>query len=505
MTAPVQPAPPPADERKPLLGVHSSVAMATLRWAFIVATSVFAFHRTLFSLIDTTRHGGMNGYVWMVAFASLLAAAGLAIHNRTELPIHDRQTDIIVAIMGLVLALLLHGVLLQRYALYFDLLRLDLVAWWLFMLSASIALFGLRPVTRFGWAWLLLLAVFPLPYHIFVLVLGGSHVAAAMGTLLVAAAGTAIAVGRHWGRGLIGALSSWVAGLTVLVLMYVFFRGASLLAYQLIPAMTAIVVAASAMFLLTRRGRPIRVLYRKIEPLAAKQVWSAVPLVLVVAVALSFVRLPDSGVPEPARIAGTNPSTSLRAPAGWHVAATRTYPWVARIHGEGGELVRQEMVADHRDPRFDKFARPRAVVVDTITTPRPASLSLFPARMPYRVNGVRISTPRQVDLGHGISGTLLTAVDDEILITWDALEWTWTNGSVAQRIVIIAVDNHDDDAPFPQPTGGIVRTLNSMFTILFRGNTAATDTNPVIKDEVLLTEFGRALADAQLEDQRTER
>ncbi|MGV0741196.1 hypothetical protein [Mycolicibacterium sp. XJ870] len=499
MSAPTQSPPPAAVKHRTWSDSQKKIAKAAMRWAFIVAVGLIAFHRTLYSLIETTAHGGLNGYIWMVAAASVLAAAGVAIRNRTELPIHDRQTDIIVAIMGLVLALLLHAVLLQRYALYFDLLRLDLVAWWMFMLSASIALFGLRPVTRFAWPWLLLLAVFPLPYHVLVLALGGSHVAAGMGTLLVAAVGTAIAVGWNWGRGVIGALVSWAGGLAMLGFFAVFLTDAPLLAFQLIPAFTAITVAAGAMFFLSRWRRPFRVMDRDIQPLASRQVWSAVPLVLVVAVALSFVRLPASGLPPPVRIDSLQLSPTLNTPAGWHIAETQTYPWVARIYGEGAQLVRQEMVSNEGDPRFDKFARPRAVVVDTITTTRVPSLSTFPARMVYRVHGVRISDPLQVDLGHDVTSTFITAVDDEILLTWDAMAWVWTNGSVEQRVTVLSVDNHDDDAPFPQPTGGIVRTLNSLFTILFRGNSATADVDPVIKDEVLLSEFGRALVSAQVE------
>ena len=38
---------------------------------------------------------------------------------------------------------------------------------------------------------------------------------------------------------------------------------------------------------------------RKLEPLAAKQIWSAVPVVFVVALVLSLVRLPDIGVAPP--------------------------------------------------------------------------------------------------------------------------------------------------------------------------------------------------------------
>ena len=92
-----------------------------LRWAFISILAVIAFWPSLVSLAITTRGGGLNGYIWMVPVAAILAAQGVARRPRTELPIHDRQTDIIVGTMGLVFALLLHGVLLARYALYFHL------------------------------------------------------------------------------------------------------------------------------------------------------------------------------------------------------------------------------------------------------------------------------------------------------------------------------------------------------------------------------------------------
>ncbi len=42
-------------------------------------------------------------------------------------------------------------------------------------------------------------------------------------------------------------------------------------------------------------------------------------------------------------------------------------------------------------------------------------------------------------------------------------------------------------------------TLNSMFTVLFRGNSAAYGADPNLKDDRLLTEFAHGLVRAQLE------
>ena len=103
-----------------------------------------------------------------------------------------------------------------------------------------------------------------------------------------------------------------------------------------------------------------------------------------------------------------------------------------------------------------------------------------------------------MDLGYGVSGQLVSVVDDKLLVSWNALSWTWRNPREAQRIVVLSVDNHEPDAPFPTPTGGTGSALNSMFTILFRGNSAVSDKTPVFKDADMLTAFGRALVKDKL-------
>ncbi|HEX5145298.1 MAG TPA: hypothetical protein VFW21_15650 [Mycobacterium sp.] len=499
MTAPTQPPPPAEVKREPWLQHLHPVYRLILRWAYIAVLSVFAFHASLLSVVDVTRAGGLGGYVWVVPIAGILTAIGVARRNRTELPIHDRQTDVIVGTMGLVLALLLHAVLLQRYALYFYLLRLDLVAMWLFVVSATVALFGLRPVIRFGWVWALMLMVYPFPYYLLVVFLGGTKVAAAIGTVLIAVVATAIVVGRHPRRAAVGSLLASAVGLVALASMVLLWPDASLLAYQLIPALTAICLVATVMFLGARRGAPKRVLDRKIEPLAARQIWSALPVVFVVAVALSLVRLPSVGFAPATEVDGMHFQTELAAPAGWHVVSTRQYTWVRRMFGEGAVLVRQQMVEDNGDFTTDKFGRPRTVMVDTITARRPMAMKVFPGRLLYHVEGIRLSGLRPADLDYGVKADIFSAIDDKLLVTWTGVQWVWSSGDEAQRVFVIAVDNHEDNAPFPQPTGGLWATLNAMFTVFFRGSSAATDNDPNRKDDLMLAEFAHRLVRAQLE------
>lgn len=500
MTATAAIPPPLAAPRTPWLHLLRPVYRLALRWIYIAVLTLFAFHRSLASLVETTRAGSLNGYVWVVPIAGIMAAIGVARRDRTELPIHDRQTDIIVGIIGLGVAWMVHGVLLPRYAGYFHLLRLDLLAMWLFVTSASVVLFGLRPVIRFVWVWVLLLAVFPLPYQVAVILFGGSRVAAGGAVLIIAAAATAISVGRTWSRAVVGAALSWGVGLAVLLAMAVLTPKAPVFVFQVIPATASIAVVGMTLFLYARRGAPKRVLERQLEPLAAKEVWSGLPLVLAVAIALSLVALPPTINPPTTWVPQLTFGRPLQAPVGWHVSGETEYDWVRRLYGQHATLIRQDMVADTGNPKWDKFSRPRKVIVDSTNTLQPFSFGVYPSTLLYDTASSRLSDPYPVDLGHGLTGYMYSVIDDQLLVTWNLLVFHWRNKDSAQRVLIGAVDNHESAAPFPEPNGALWPTLGTLFTVLFRGNAVTTNREPEFKDADMLTQFGRGLVTAQLRD-----
>ena len=479
--------------------LHPGYRLA-VRWALISMLTLVAFWPSAYSTGVTAHEEGIGGYVWTVPTVAILVAIGVARRHRTELPIHDRQTDIIVGTMGLVLALLIQAVLLPRYALYFHLLRLDLLAAWLFVLSCSIVLFGLRPVSRFAWVWAMMLMVFALPYYLLVLFLGGGNLAAGSANVFIAAVGTGIAVGRTTRRGVLGSLGAWIVGFTVLAAIAVLFPNAPLVVYQEVPAVTAVCVVGVVMFLQARRGKPKRLLDRKVEPLAAKQVGAGIPLVVAVAVVLTFFPLPAGVSTAPIDRASPHPLAAgmpLVTPPGWATVETQLYPDMKRLYGEGSVLTRQRMTSLSGDPRFDKFSRPRTLVVDSLVSRRPFSFGVYPGRVLYGLTGTRFSDLRSVDLGMGVTGQMVSVVDDDLLVTWDAMQFAWGNRQIGQRISIFAVDNHDQDAPFPEPSGDMVSTLRTLITLLFRGNAVFDARSPSFKDAQLLTEFSRALVAAQ--------
>lgn len=478
-----------------------TVSLLTWRWAFLTLLTLVAFHQTFLSVADSIRAGSLNGFLALMPIAAVIAGVGVARRERVELPIHDRQTDIIVGLLGLTAAVMVQSVLLPRYALYFHLLRIDIAALWLFVFSSSVILFGLRPVVRFGWVWVMLLLSFPLTAAIHsaasVIAFGGNRPSAGLASLVIAAVATAISVGRTRNRALVGAAGAVTIGLVLLIMLAVLTPNAPLLVFQTVPASAAMTLVGMSLFFYARRGMPKRVLGRKLEPVAARQVLAGVPLVLLAAVLIMLVPLPDPAAkvtPVPGMVFGP----PLAAPAGWHQVEESNYPWVRRVYGHDADLIRQRFVADVGNPEWDKLARPRTVIVDSTSTWLPFALKTYPANVLYDDSSSRISDPVLVDLGHGVTGSLVTVVDDARLLTYNLMTWTWGDEDAAQRVLIAAVDNHEDEMVFPPPSGGLSTTLRTIVTVFFRGNQATWDSDPNFKDADLLTEFGRGLVDAQL-------
>lgn len=472
----------------------------SVRWVLIGVVTVVAFRDSLLNIVELTQQGSIGGYVWTVFGASVLVAVAIARRRRTELPIHDRQTDIIIGLMGMGLALLIQSVLLPRYALYFLLLRLDLVAAWFFVVSSAVLLFGLRPVIRFTWVWVMLLMVFSLPYYLTVITLGGSNTAAGAAALLIAGLGAGIALGPEYRRAAIGSLAAWVVGFAVLAVIAVFLPDAPVLIFQQIPPYTAICAVGIAGYLLARRGQPKRLLERKVERVAAKQVWAAVPLVTAMAVVLAQFPLPTSANSTINDRPGGHQlvqGAPLVLPPGWTSQGEERFP-ANRLFGQGAVLVRQRVVADAGNPRWDKFARPRTIVVDSTVSQRPYSFRAYPTRVFYGLTEARISESREVALGNDVIGSLASVVDDDLLVTWTALQFAWGDGDLAQRVTLFAVDNHEPDAPFPTPTQNLFPMVSTLLTLLFRGNAVLAQRTPSFKDAELLTVLARALVAAQI-------
>ncbi len=329
-----------------------------------------------------------------------------------------------------------------------------------------------------------------------VVLLGSDRTAAGLATMVVPVWAAGICVGTARRRGITGAAVALGVGLAALTVLSVVAPDGPLLAYQVVPSLTAVVVTVAVMY---RRGSIKKPAVRELAPLATKQVWTAVPMVAVVAVLLALVPLPRIWNPDDIVVDGTGFWKPLRVSAGWHQVQQTEYPKVARLYGSDAMFIRQEIRADTGNPKWDKLSQPRLVVIDSISTRNPFAFEVYPSITLYPLPRSRVSPPRAIDLGSGVVAQLFSATDDQLLVTWNVMLWTWHHGSTAQRILMFSVDYHEDGAPIPEPGHSVPSVLNSLLVVLFRGNSAVSNRAAQFKDADMLTEVGRKVVAAQLE------
>ncbi|MFC7959283.1 hypothetical protein [Rhodococcoides kroppenstedtii] len=475
-----------------------SPAVRTLvgRWTLLVVAVVAAFLPTWSRLVTEARGGAVSGYLFVVPLLAVVAGQGIARRRSGELPIHDRQTDVIVGGLVILAALAVQGLWLPRYADQYALLHIDVAAAGIFAVGAAILLFGLRPVGRFWPLMVSLVALSPVLYRTIAVSLGGSRFAYGFVLVLVAGLAGGIAVGRTGRRGLAGFAVTVSVGAAVLWGVLAVDPSIHIVWLQAIPTVGAAAVTGTVFYLRARRGRSKRVLSRPVQPPSAKSVRSAAVLVVVTAGVLFGLPLP-AVVGPPTTSGPPGRAASLAVPVGWREIESRSYPWVRSFFGPGATLVRQEWQAAVVEPAWDDKGRARTVVVDTLGTTNGASLGVYPERTLYRLASTRTSPSLPVDLGHGVTGSLYTSVDDGLLLTWTKLVFAWARDGTYQRVTVIAVDDHEPTARFPEPEPSMASNMSALVAVFLRGNTVVGDDRPDYDDRDLLESVGRSLVAAQ--------
>ncbi|NDZ93537.1 hypothetical protein G3I13_23545 [Streptomyces sp. SID6673] len=479
---------------------ENPAAVVAIRWVLILAAAVVAFWHTLDAVIEEMHAYTLITYLPAVVVLVVIAAIGVSWRRGPELPIHDRQTDVIVGTIILIVALTL-SLMNLRYSRAYLTTHVDLLGLWMFLLGSSCLMFGLRPVARYRWVWLLLLMIWPVPYRVEVLTFGGGPLVA--GGIMVAfgAAATAVATARTPRRGLFGAAIAGAVGAVALIGLRLVFPNASMMAYQTVPAVGAALVASAWLYIDYRRrqGDSWSPLGRAMSPVSVRRVGRPGFLVVVLAVAMFFIPIPSFGQTPNTHIAGLDTRPPVMVPPGWVAGQVARYDWVDSLYGPGATMTVQNIFQSKGSLEFDKFARPRKVAVTSIETVAPLSFDVYPVIFTYYLIGDRFSTSVPVQLPHGVTGSLQSVVDDESYLTYNRLSWNWNNGERTQRVTLLSVDNHDPDAVFPTPDMTIARNLSTFLTVLLRGTSVTVDLEPQFKDRDLLVGCAEDLINAQVD------
>ncbi|MEE3853152.1 hypothetical protein VZC37_22635 [Gordonia sp. LSe1-13] len=470
------------------------------RWALVLVATGVAFWNTLVAVANEMREQTIITYLPAVVVLVLYAAIGVSWRRGVERPIHDRQTDVIVGVVLLLIAITVK-VLNLRYDDGYLVSHVDLLALWFFVLGCCCLVFGLRPVARYRWVWFLLLMIFPVPYRLEALLLRGGPMAAGLVMVAFGAVATGVAAARTRRRALAGAAMSGTGGLVGLLAVRFLAQDAPTWVYQTVPAVIAALVASAALYIERRREHTVswRPLGRAKYPPAVSRVGRPGLVVVAAAAMMAFVPIPAYGEYPNPRIDGLDTRPPMVIPSGWVAGEYREYQWVSRLYGPGAVMGGQDLYQSRGSYEFDKFARPRKVVVNTIESSRPLTFEVYPTIFVYDLVGDRFSSLEKVALPHGVIGFLQTVVDDKSYLTYNRIVWEWNNGETTARVTIVSVDNHEADAPFPSPEPTVARNMNTFLTVLFRGNSVIADLEPQFKDRDLLVDCATDLINAQVD------
>ncbi|WP_306359764.1 hypothetical protein [Nocardia sp. CC227C] len=479
-------------------------AAMVARGTLIAVAVVVAFRGTVLEITEDIARGSFLGYLMLMPVLAGFAAIGIALRRGGELPIHDRQTDVIVGLIGVALSMAVVGLLVGRYRYHYELLHLDVLAAWLFLFSACVLVFGLRPTCRFWPVWLLLFGAAPLVYGVTLAALGGGDIAAGVVMILIAAVTAAIATGRTVARGCAAAVIALAVGGLCLLVLHAALPAARGIVYQAVPSVTGLSAACAVMYLYQWRGGTLEPLDRPLAALTAGQSYGALALVVSGAAVLALIPVyEDYGIESP-EVAGLTIMGSHPVPPGWQLLSEDEYPWARRYLGSESTLTRQLIRAEHGNPNWDKESRRRRVVVDTVRGEDPYSINNVPEFVLYRLQQPRISPPTFIDLGHGVTARLNVVLDDRRLLSWTWLSWNWSGAGGSERIALIAADNHLSDAEFPPLQPHFTAYLGNLTNQLFRGNAVVLDSHSYAveadlapKDEDLLTTVARAMVGAR--------
>ncbi|TWS23211.1 YfhO family protein [Tsukamurella sputi] len=469
-----------------------------LRWVFLLVATAVAFHgawRTV--LLEASAHTEIV-YIYLVPLLMLIAFVGVTAYADPGPPIKDRQTDLIVGTVVLILAVGFQVMLVPRFSPVYLTLHLDLLAAWLFLLGCSVLLFGTRPTARYRWVWVVALGIFPLPNRVLAITFGASSVALGAAYIGFGMLAAAVATGSTRRRAFLGAAVGGIGGLIALAVLALLAPGADQHLYVLIPATAAALTGSLVLYAERRRRSPDwHPLARTVRAPTVPNGLKTAAVISVVAAGLAFVPTPTV-TGETYRGAVTVADRTLEPPAGWNRLGETSTDWVSQYYGPGATLTRQTWRQAQGDLRWDPLQRPRTIVVDTLRTRRPITLGVYPLLLLYEANGSRFSYPADALLDGGVLGAKTNIVDDRTRVSYTRLSWQWHWDGTVESVSMIAVDDHRESATFPLARPTAAKNLGTLASVLLRGNLVIRDFSGELKDDELLTLTANRMIAARL-------
>ncbi|WP_333619607.1 hypothetical protein [Dietzia sp.] len=464
------------------------------RWAAIAVIVGAGFWRTEVHLVDEVNAGAESTHVFLVLACAVFLALATARKRLPELPIFDRQTDIIVGIVLAAIAAMLRFFVVPRYPAFFALLHPDIPAAYVLAMAACVFLFGLRRTAHYWSSWAVLLLASPGVVRLAGYIAGGGDFGFAVVLVPLAAICAGAGVGTSLKKGVALAGVSAAVGFSVLGLW------AGLLGQevgpltQALPVLAALACAVPALVRLpaaSGRARPR-------QAVSAREGLKCLPLIVAIAVIVAVADLPQSAQGRAAMGPPGPTGRTLAVPDLWKEISQSDLPWAPSMFGPGATIHEQLLRSTTPRRDWDEKERPRMVAAYTISAHKPGIFDVYPVEMTFDTRRSRTSAAEPIALPHGVTARFRTVVDDTTYLTWSILSFLWSRSDgTTQRIMLLSIDNHDFDAVFPRPMPGTLSTAERLASILLRGNSSVSDEFSERKDVDMLTELGGDIVEAQ--------
>jgi exosortase/archaeosortase family protein len=511
------------------------------RVALLLAIVTLAYHYSLQTLLRTVQVETPLAYLGLVPLIALVLAVARRNPAPSEPSIHDRQIDYIIGVPLLAAALAINLLLPIRLSTLFWVWRVDLVSLPLFVAGAISLLFGVRTLWRQRLPVAFLLFAWPFPYtmvllrwldtftnvtllgvnagngvlHIARVVPGTdgslffvgtgperfqlsvasacSGVNGMVGFLLVSIAFTSLVQGRRLHKLLwlgAGLLCIWVMNVARILMIFMAGNlwGERAAIDGLHPYLGLVTFNVGVVLMILAMGRFGLTFRTAAPPVAAPaaarrravpRIALALAVVLVFGAALAVV---NSGFRSYDLVAGDLGQPRLASflghPAeitGWHSRRVAQYSWSRRFFGDDSEWFRYAY--SWNGAGTAPFSSSAPVIADVISTSDLGSFSTYGIEACYTFHGFTLQDSRQVDLGGGVVGSVLSYWNATTRSDWTNVYWYWPvrarGGTRYERVNLMLTDSSDAHARVRAPDPSFTRRLGLSVADAARGGTRA--------------------------------
>jgi exosortase/archaeosortase family protein len=526
-----------------------------------VAMVVVAFHHSLITLVDSLGVDSPLAYLGLVPFVGLGLALALGRPRAADLAVNDRYLDLILGVPLLAFPLIMLAVMPGRLQTLFWLWRIDLLLLPLFAAGVVVLLFGTRVLLRAKPGVLFLFIAWPAPFQyvlqrwldpftsMTVTVVGklsvwfhlatpsgkaldggfvvgtpdGGHFTvlvasqcsganSLLGYLLIASALLLVVRGSKIRKAawlVTGAAIVWAANIVRISLIFLSGelwgeRVAIDGFHPYLGLLTFALATAAAVWLLPRFG----LLFgggRRDPDLVRRRTFEAIPTIGVAALVVAALVVPTAVLD--ARLSRVDPiatalglprlqpfATSTMIKDGFNGSTVDHYPWASQYFGSDADWTRYQFAGG-----TSKLLTQVPIITDVITTDDPQTFADFGVEACYAFHGYDVTDRRTVDMGTGVTGTILTWKDPQAGTRWDALFWYWPvleHGTTRfQRIVLLYAADRQGAVTAPAVSPTVRKQLGLDSDSDLRGPGSATAARDATRRQLLVT-FGRRLVTA---------